>query len=448
MSALPPVQIESLAHGGDGVATLPSGKRVFVPATAPGDRVEIEAVEERPALVKARLLRVIEPGPSRVDLVCPHAERCGGCQLQQVAADAQLAAKEAAFYEALARIGGLRREDIAEARPIVSSPAAFRYRIRARLHVRGGQLGYLRRGSHELEAIAGCHLLEPALERLVLASAETLRARPLRGLVDLDACIGADGEGALALHPDPKAGAAWAEKAPRIFEGIEGLKGIVALPPPAPAVVKGKRAPPPGMGGPAPRVFGDPVVVRPAPLARGVALLGRPDVFAQANAAANEALVRAAIEGLEVESGDEVLELYGGAGNFTFALAARAARVTAVEFEGVSLDLARRAAREGRVANVRFVAGDAAKVVQGFAAEGRRFDLALLDPPRVGARGVGESLAALGPRRIAYVSCDPATLARDLAPLLAAGYRVRTAVPVDMFPQTYHVEGVVLLERA
>jgi len=445
MSALPPLRIESLAHGGDGVATLPSGRKVFVPGTAPGDLVEIAPPEERGQHARSTLLRVIEPSPVRVEAACPHAARCGGCQLQHVAIEAQRAAKEEAFYAALERIGGLARSAIGDPRPIVASPASFGYRIRCRLHVRGGRVGYLRRGSHELEAISTCGLLAPELERLALAVAAAVERRPIRGLQDVDVCVGADRKGAIALHPDPRAPAGWAEKAPRTFEGIEGLQGMVVLPPPAAPAAKGRRAPPPGMGGPAPRIYGDPVVARPAPLAEGVALLGRPDVFAQANAAGNEALVRAAIDGLALRGDEQVLELFCGAGNFTFGLAARSAHVTAVELEGASLDLARRAA--ARVEGVRFVAADAARVVEDFAREGRRFDACLLDPPRSGAKGVAEALGRLGPRRIAYVSCDPATLARDLAALRSAGYEARIAVPVDMFPQTFHVEGVVILER-
>ncbi len=142
-----------------------------------------------------------------------------------------------------------------------------------------------------------------------------------------------------------------------------------------------------------------------------------------------------------------MLELYCGAGNFTFALAAAAAHVTAIEAAGPSLELCRRAAAAAKVENVRLLAGDAAALAGGLAQEGRRFDLALLDPPRAGAKGLARTLADLGPRRIAYVSCDPATLARDVKALVAAGYRVRRTRPVDMFPQTYHLEAVVTLER-
>lgn len=446
MRALPPLQIESLAHGGDGVATLPSGKKVFVPATAPGDRVEAAVVEEKDALVRARLLRVIEPGPARTAPACPHAARCGGCQLQHLAIEAQRAAKERAFYDALERIGGIPRASIADARPLLASPAPLRYRARCRLAVRGGSVGYLRRGSHELEPISTCHLLEPALERLALAVVAALRARPLPHLRAIELCVGADGAGAAALEPDADAPARWAEAAPRIFRDVEGLRGVIALAPPGRGP-KGRRPAPAGTR-PPPAIFGDPVVERAAPLAPGVRLLHRPDAFAQANAAANEALVRAAVEGLDLVSGAEVLELYAGAGNFTFALAARGAKVTAVEREGASLALARRAAEAAGIESVRFVAADAALAARDFAQAGRRFDAVLLDPPRAGAKGIAAAIAALRPARVAWVSCEPAAMARDLSDLVRAGHRVVRTVPVDMFPQTFHVEAVALLAPA
>lgn len=439
------VRIESIAHGGDGVASTPAGKRLFVPGTVPGDRVEVETVERRAQHDRGRVLRVLEAGPARVEPRCVHADRCGGCQLQQLAYEGQLAAKEEAFYDALARLGGWPRERIPDARPIVPSPQPFGYRIRCRLAVQGDELGYLGRRSHELVPLQACHLLVPALEALALRLRDALRERPIRHLAAVELCVGDDGRGAACLEPRPGAPSSWARRAGQLLE-VEGLHGVVAL---APRVrERQRRTGPPGRAGQPPTIFGEPVVSREAPWAPGVRLLGRPDVFAQANAAANEALVAVAVEGLDAREGDEVLELFCGAGNFTFALATRGARVTAVEMEGASIDLARRAhLAAGGEGRVRFISGDAGRVAEGFAQEGRRFDRLLLDPPRAGARGVLEAVAALGPRRIAYVSCDPATLARDLRILSEAGYRPRLACPVDMFPQTYHVEGVVVLER-
>ena len=174
----------------------------------------------------------------------------------------------------------------------------------------------------------------------------------------------------------------------------------------------------------------------------------RPDVFQQANRRANALLVESALAMLQPD-GQDVLELFCGAGNFTGPLAGRARSVCAVEHQGPSLELARRDLG-GR--NVRFFAGDALAVARGLAREPvepgrRRFGAALLDPPREGARGVGPVLQDLDVPRVVYVSCDPATLARDVKGCREAGYRLEAVQPIDMFPQTHHVEGAALLVR-
>lgn len=445
------VRIESISAEGEGVGTSPSGKRIFVPLTAAEDLVEVEVMESRPSFDRGKVLQLLEPGPDRVEPRCVHAARCGGCQLQQVSAEGQLRAKEEAFYRALSRLGGLSREDIADARGIVASPRPFRYRIRCRLRVDVRSLGYLGRRTHSLEPLKECHLLVPELEALALRIRDHLREEPMRHLAVVELCVGDDGAGAASLQPTDDAPSTWCRLAGELLR-VDGLRGVVALAPLA-AAPRGRLLP--GSRRPAPALFGDPVVARDAPLAPGVRLLGRPDVFAQANAAANEALVSMAVGVLGIRKGDEVLELFCGAGNFTFALAAMGARVTAVEMEGASIDLARRAfatpsasALVGSAGGgIRFISGDAARVVEGFAQEGRRFDLVLLDPPRAGALGLMAPLGRLGPRRIAYVSCDPATLARDARALRSVGYEPTFACPADMFPQTHHVEGVVVFEQ-
>jgi 23S rRNA (uracil1939-C5)-methyltransferase len=171
----------------------------------------------------------------------------------------------------------------------------------------------------------------------------------------------------------------------------------------------------------------------------------RPDVFQQANRGANARLVEAALELLD-PGGREVLELFCGAGNFTGPLAARARAVSAVEQQGPALELARADLAD---APVRFFAGDALALARAFARErgaaARRFDRVLLDPPRDGAKGIGPALRELGVARAVYVSCDPATLARDLKACVECGFRVETVQAVDLFPQTHHVEAVALL---
>ena len=146
------------------------------------------------------------------------------------------------------------------------------------------------------------------------------------------------------------------------------------------------------------------------------------------------------------QAGD-ALELFSGSGNFTFAMTRRGLAVTAIESCADAVELARRSAREAGVQGARFILGDALASALALAREGRRFDTLLLDPPRAGAKGVGRAAAACGVRRVVYVSCDPATLARDVKELSDHGFHLIEATPVDMFPQTFHLEAVAALER-
>jgi 23S rRNA (uracil1939-C5)-methyltransferase len=213
-----------------------------------------------------------------------------------------------------------------------------------------------------------------------------------------------------------------------------GLDGAVVV------VVDGARGQPQG----------DALLSVPAPGADGVVLHHRADLFAQANAAGNVLLVAEAMRALGpagASAGGRLLELYAGNGNFTFAAVRQGWVATTVESSLDPVELARRSAREAQVTGVRFIQGDAPRVAEAVAREGQAFDALLLDPPRAGARGIGAVAARSGARRVVYVSCDPATLARDVGELRAAGFLPTEATPVDMFPQTFHLEAVVVLVR-
>jgi 23S rRNA (uracil1939-C5)-methyltransferase len=425
------VRITTLAYGGEGLGVLPSGKKVFVAGTAPGDLCDVQITEDKPQYARGRLVAVREPATDRIRPRCRHADRCGGCQLQHVAGDAQRAAKETAFYDGLRRLAGVDREAIPDARPIVASPADYAYRARCRLRVEGGRIGFCGWRSREVVELAECPVLAPALGELALAASAALRRRPAPGLRDLHLCTGDEGAGAGALFFERALTPPALAAAAALLAGVPRLRGLVLAAP-----------------GAAPRLLGDPIVATAAPHAPGVRLLLRPDLFAQANPAVSERLVGLAVDLLAPEAGDAALDLYAGAGNFTFALAARAAGALAIEEAGPALGLLERAAAAAGLPPIETRAGDAVRVCRRLAAEDRRVDVALMDPPRQGAKELPAALAALAPRRVVYVSCDPATLARDVKALRALGYAVAAAVPVDMFPQTYHIEGVVLLTRA
>jgi 23S rRNA (uracil1939-C5)-methyltransferase len=431
------ITIEDLAPGGEGVGR--SGPRaVFVPWTAPGDRIEAEVpAGEGPA--HAALAAVLTGGPAREIPPCRHfgpgpgARSCGGCEWLHVRYDTQLAAKERALAETLRRIGRLEPGSF-ELRPIVASPAPLRYRSRAKFHPdpASGRLAFFRRRSHSAVPLEECHLLEPGLDALREATGPAIRDVRLAPREVTLEWSDDEGRGSalLALDPTPAA----RDRVRALLAAVPALMG---------AVLRGE--------GGAIAAVGDPVLRRariPGRPGDGMQRT-RPDVFQQANRGANALLVQAALD-LLAPDGEDVLELFCGAGNFTAPLASRARAVAAVETQGPALELAR--ADLAGVANVRFFAGDALALAGAFAREhgpaARRFGAVLLDPPREGAKGIGAALRDLAAPRAAYVSCDPATLARDVRGCVEAGYRVVAVQPVDMFPQTHHVEAIALVERA
>ena len=477
--------IENLAPGGEGVGHA-GARTVFVPWTAPGDRV-VADVQDGDGTAHGSLVSLQAPGAVRVQAPCVHfgpagvpgiegspgepasrprhevpgisaraqprpdeaaSERaggpggpasrppryddgCGGCEWLHVDYATQLAAKERTVGEALRRIARVE-PGAYEARPIVGSPAPLRYRARAKFHHdrASGRLVYFRRRSHAPVRLRECHLLDERLDALREA------VGPALGRAGL-----APREVALEWSSHEGRGAAWLlvpAITPAVRARAEALLGDV--PALAGAVLQPE-------GGP-PVLLGNPVLRHarvPGDAASGLQR-SRPDVFQQANRSANALLVRAALDLLAPEGAD-VLELHCGAGNFTGPLAARARSVAAVEVQGPALELAR--ADLAGAGNVRFFAGDALKLALAFAREAgpsaRRFGAVLLDPPREGAKGIGPALRELGLPRTVYVSCDPATFARDVRACVETGYRLEAVQPVDMFPQTHHVEAVALL---
>jgi 23S rRNA (uracil1939-C5)-methyltransferase len=436
--------VDELAPGGEGRGRV-DGRAAYVPFTAPGDVVRADlAAPSGEGAAHGELLEVLSPGPVRVAPPCAHfgpdGDRCGGCEWQHVTSLAQLSAKERALVEAVRRIGKLDPAACGLA-PAVPSPAPYEYRCRAKLHLDAGagRLVFFRRRSHVPVPVARCHLLSPGLEGLRAALGPALAGARLGAREVSLEWSDLEARGAAALRLDAPAGPGVRARGEALLGAVPGLAGIVLLAEGAPPVL-----------------LGDPVLRHardPADPAAG-AQRSRPDVFQQANRAANAALVALALDLLR-PGGEEVLELFCGAGNFTLPLAARARAVAAIEVQGPALDLARadaadaaRRAREGGrpPPEVRFFSGDALAVARALGRDGRRFGAALLDPPREGAKGIGPLLREVGVPRAVYVSCDPATFARDLRACAAAGYAVTALRAVDLFPQTHHVEAVARLE--
>ena len=404
-----PVRILRIAAGGDGVGRLEDGRAVFVPRSAPGDLVELAEVREQRRFARARVARVLEPGPDRVAPPCPHyvEDDCGGCQLQHLAPAAQRAARRAIVGDALRR---LARRDVPDPE-LERSARELEYRTRITLHVESGgrRIGLRPVGRPDrVFELERCHISVPELNRLWAA------LRPLRRLLPprLDqVMLRLDRTGGLHVVLRVKGSAAWS--------GSESLRRGLAQ-----------------AGVPA-AVWWHPEGGTARPLA-GAGETFPATVFEQVHPAMGDRVRAFAVAALAPGPGRHVWDLYAGIGETTASLLALGATVESVESD-------RRAVEE---ADARGPAAlrHAGRVEDLLPALGRP-DLVITNPPRTGMDSrVTATLERLAPDRIVYISCDPATLARDLGRL--PGFQLTLVRAFDLFPQTAHVETVAGLERA
>lgn len=401
------VTVEKLVAGGDGLARF-EGAPIFVPRAAPGDRLRVRLTDRRPDYGRGEIVEVLEAGPGRRQPPCPFFERCGGCDLQHLEDGLQVRWKAAAVVETLARIAGLQPpEDLR-----VISGDAWGWRLRTQLHVQpsggpGGRpaVGYFERGSHDLVAVDRCPILVPELESLV----PRLPALLAKSASAPNGAAGPAGGDGRALVP-------------RRLDLAAGDGGEVTT---------------------APRVEG-------LPHGEVAVAVGRftyrfdARCFFQGHRGLLPELVDAVV-GPEEEGGESAYDLYCGVGLFTLPLAARYRRVIGVEGDRLAVRFARRNAKRNGAGGVE-IEGRAVESWIGLLPEGA--DRVVVDPPRTGLKGrVLEVLTRRAPKRITYVSCHPAALARDLK-VLTQTYEVESLTLADLFPQTGHMEAVVQLVRS
>lgn len=468
------VTITDLNHDGEGVGRM-DGLAVFVPGAVPGDVVRIAIVSRRPRYARGRRLSLVRPSPDRAAPPCPLFGTCGGCQLQHWSYAAQLAWKERVVAEAFRRIGRL---DVA-VRPTIGQAAPFGYRNKSQFPVGCGAagevvLGFYRRGSHTLVPIERCAIQDPRLDE-ALAAVQKALAR--HAIVPYD-----EAQASGFLRHVVLRASRWQDAVMLIFitaqsewAGQEELvEDLVATVPRLASIFQNVN-PNPGnviFGPKSHRLWGAEHLVEAI---GGLRFLISPRSFFQVNLAQAEVLYETALRYVAAGPHATALDLYCGTGTLALFLARAARIVHGVEEIPEAVADARENARLNGIANARFHVGRAEQVVPallgalGGAGEGPtpararmsksksrggpkkplRPDLVMVDPPRAGCKP--EVLAAIGraaPAAIVYVSCNPSTLARDAAALVRRGYRVIEAQPVDMFPQTAHVECVAWLKRA
>ena len=417
--------IQSLSYGPNGIGRA-EGKVVMIPHTAPGDVVRARIVEEKKRHTLAQAVEIIEASPIRRQPRCPYSQDCGGCTWQHIAYETQLAAKQKNVDDALRRIG---KFDDFELRPIVPSVREFHYRRRIRLQCNENkQIGYFRNASHDLVEITACDVADETLDRLLIEQLRRWIAAIPVAPEHVELVSGDDAGERVALISNATSLYDLDESSlrPLLAEGT-GLAGVVAK-----------------QGHDRLALGNSTITVK---LQAGLAVKVDADVFTQVNAASNQRMVAALLALADFRADDRILELYSGMGNFTFPMARQVQRVVAVESHALSLANAQRNAAALGFTNIEWLHARAATGITRLRKRKERFSAIVLDPPRAGAKEVVEELAGFGAGRILYISCNPTTLARDLALLREHGYRLKSVQPMDFFPQSFHVESLAVLTR-
>jgi 23S rRNA (uracil1939-C5)-methyltransferase len=393
------VTIEKLVYGGEGLARI-DGQVVLAPFVLPGEAVEIATANKRGGVLRGSLLNIETPSPHRIAPDCPYFSKCGGCQYQHADYAYQLEQKVEVLREVLRRIGKLEAGDIG----VVSGPE-WGYRNRVQLHFDNGKLGLLEAGSHRLCAIERCPIASPRLNENIAALAGMVRDRRWpRFLRSLELFTNETETQVNVLESGQPV-------ARRFFEWCaERIPGSQA-----------------------------PALEYPA---AGMQFRVGPRSFFQVNRHLIDELVTLVVP---QAPGETALDLYAGVGLFALPLAKRFAQVTAVESGGGAVDDLRHNAERAGV-QVNAVKNDTETFLAS--CEGP-VDLVVADPPRAGmGKRVLAELNRIRPKSLVIVACDPSTLARDLAVLVASGFRIEAATLVDLFPQTYHLEVVVRLNAS
>ncbi len=401
------LQLTDMAHGGQALGRY-EGKVVFVPYALPGEEVAVEVVRDRGRYAEARLLEVLRSSPERVEPRCPHFGACGGCQWQHATYRAQLRFKEGSLRDQLRRIGGIEEPPVL---PALGMEEPWSYRNHVQFHLdEAGHLGFMAALSHEVVPIEVCYIIHPLIAEVFHSldlALPDLRRLSIRVSTSR-------GQKLLILE--------MAQDMIPALEVDEPLSCVLFL-----------------ADGTLLTLVGDSYLVEEV---RGRAFRVSASSFFQVNTAQLERMIEVVREYASPLGGETLLDGYSGVGTFGLSLADQAGQVIGVE-EDESAFLDAQFNAQG-TPHTTFVQGP----MEGVLSSLKGVDLAILDPPRQGCSG--EALAALlklAPARIVYVSCDPATLARDVKRLGEGGYRLLKVQPVDLFPQTYHIESVSLLER-
>ena len=426
------------------------GQAVFVPGALPGETVEAQAVKVQPRYAFAKLLHVKAPSPERAEPACPVYGTCGGCSGQHMQYAATLAAKRQQVLDCMRRIGGfaLTEEDVP---PVLGAENPLRSRNKMALPVGGTvqepQLGFYRKRSHHIVPLTDCPVAMGDVRGVIAAVLQWMKEARVPpydeetggGLLRHVVVRMSRGGGLMVLLVATRA--ALPEVAQLIQLLKDDVQGFCALHVSVNAargnVILGKTSE---------ALYGEAALTETL---LGLSFEISPLSFFQVNPAQTERLYRCAVELAELGKADVVVDAYAGAGTIALCMAQKAARVIGIEIVPQAVDAACTAAEKMGAQNARFMLSDAGEAARQLVQEGIAPDIITVDPPRKGCDAATlEAILTMKPGRLVMVSCNPATLARDLGTLAAGGYEICEVQPVDMFPRTHHVETVVYLKRS
>lgn len=441
------VKITGLGSSGEGVGKV-DGFTVFAHGALPGETVEVELERVKKSYASGHVTAIVEASPDRVEPLCPVYEECGGCQLQHLSYAGQLKAKEQQVRDAMLRIGHL---EAVKVMPIIGEEDPWYYRNKMQFPVatEAGtlEIGCYAAATHRVVGVEACRIQKQRNNDIIAAVRRWMEQYEVpaydektgKGVVrHIMGRVGVNTGEVMAVIitagydlPHNK------ELIKMLRDAVPGLKSVVQN--------INKKQTNIVMGNKTRLLYGKATIKdRLGTLKFNIS----PQSFFQVNSAQAEKLYNKAVEFAALSGSETVVDCYCGTGTISLYLAKHAQKVYGIELIAPAIEDARGNAEANRCANAEFILGDAAVKMQELTEQGVRPDVVLLDPPRAGCEEkVLAAIAQVKPSRIVYVSCNPASLARDLAYLEQNGYQAVTAQPVDMFPMTHHVETVVLMSR-
>jgi 23S rRNA (uracil1939-C5)-methyltransferase len=431
--------LDSMACGGDAVGRH-LGQTVFVPYGLPGDQVKVRVFDAHQKYCRAVIMSIASPGPQRINPACPYFGDCGSCQWQMMDHTSQLAHKKTILEQTLARIGGIKDAGI----EVMAEGFPWHYRNKAQYPVSQSKgklvVGYYRQGSHQVVPIDECPIIQPGLNRVFQQARDILLTAKMPGYDELT-------NNGILRHLILRYGQ-YQDKIsltlvctkdkiyPEVMESLSAIPGVGSV------WLNLNAEPGNTILGEKWKLWSGENQMEEE--LDGIRYKLSAGSFWQVNQLMAGVLYRRIKDELQLNNQQQAVDLYCGAGAISLQLAAAAGKVLGIESSTKAVDDARDSAKLNGIANAEFMAGPAEVLLEKV----QQADAVVCDPPRSGLKPeVIKRLSILKPLKIAYLSCDPATLARDLKEIMKADYRISGLYLADMFPQTYHIETLAVLQR-